>query len=292
VNTSDTNEDELSEMMVGHPVQLIVEKDKAVPKEVVLEVKNLSVASSNPNKDAVRDVSFAIRAGEIVCLAGISGNGQTELVYALTGLVPAKSGEIWICGEDVTKHSVKRKSEKLSHIPEDRHKHGLVLDFPLEDNLIMRRYREKDYSRRGIMQRAEIRDYGQMIIENNNVSCGSGVDTKARNMSGGNQQKAIIGRELDMDRPLIIAVYPTRGVDVGAIEAIHKQLVAERDRGKAVLVSSVELSEVKNLADRILVMYDGEIAGELDPEKTTYEEIGLYMAGGKKDKRGVGADEG
>jgi len=217
---------------------------------------------------------------------------QTELIYALTGLMPVKSGEINICGEDVTNANVRMKSNLLSHIPEDRHKHGLVLDFDMAANMILRRYREKKYQHAHMLQNDAIRDYGKGIIERCDVVCGRGVDTIVGRMSGGNQQKAIIGRELDMNRPLIIAVYPTRGVDVGAIENIHKNLINERDSGKAVLVASVELSEVMGLSDRILVMFEGEIVGELDPKKTSFEEIGLYMSGAKNDKKEVMDNEG
>ncbi len=285
VRAADTDEQTLSEMMVGRSVQLEVVKTRSNPGEPVLEVKHLVCASAFSEKNAVNDVSFRVRAGEIVSIAGISGNGQTELIYALTGLLPVKSGQILLCGQDVTESTVRKKSENLSHIPEDRQKHGVVMEFNLADNMILRRYRQDRYQKAGMVKKDAIREYAAGIIEANDVLCTGGVDSVMAGMSGGNQQKAVIGRELDMDRPLIIAMYPTRGVDVGAIEHIHKRLVQERDNGKAVLIASAELSEVMKLADRILVMHEGEIAGRLDPEKTTYEEIGLYMAGAKKDEK-------
>ncbi len=178
----------------------------------------------------------------------------------------------------------------MSHIPEDRHKHGLVLDFTLEQNLVLQRYREPQFQHFGFIRDDQVRGYAQRLIEQYDVRSGQGPVTTARSMSGGNQQKAIIAREVDRDKALIVAVQPTRGLDVGAIEYIHKQLVAERDKGKAVLLVSLELDEVMSLSDRILVMYEGEIVGELDPKTTTVQELGLYMAGAKRmAKEGKGA---
>ena len=282
VNTKDTNKQALSNMMVGRPVQLEVVKDEAHPGETVLKVEHLSVPSHSHKRDAVRDVSFEARAGEILCIAGIDGNGQTELIYGLTGLDKCSAGTVTLCGRDISHASIRQRGENMSHIPEDRHKHGLVLDFTLEQNLVLQRYREPQFQHFGFIRDDQVRGYAQRLIEQYDVRSGQGPVTTARSMSGGNQQKAIIAREVDRDKALIVAVQPTRGLDVGAIEYIHKQLVAERDKGKAVLLVSLELDEVMSLSDRILVMYEGEIVGELDPKTTTVQELGLYMAGAKR----------
>ena len=286
VNIADTSIPELSAMMVGRNVNFHVEKEEAKPGEVILSVENLTVASDIHKNNAVKDVSLKVHAGEIVCIAGIDGNGQTELVYALTGLKPAISGKITLRGQDITYASIrKRNTLGMSHIPEDRHKHGLVLDYSLENNLVLKRYFEPEFTNKaGMLKQNHIRDYSEKLIEQYDVRSGQGPTTIARSMSGGNQQKAIIAREIDTNPELLIAVQPTRGLDVGAIEYIHKQLVAQRDAGKAVLMVSLELDEVMDVSDRILVMHDGEIVGEFDPKKTTEEELGLYMAGAKKDQ--------
>ena len=283
VDIAATTKEELSRMMVGRDVQLQVEKAPAKPGEVILDVQGVTVPGSNHKKDAVRDVSFQVRAGEIVCLAGIEGNGQTEFVYGLTGLEKVTAGKITFCGEDITHASIRQRSKDgMSHIPEDRHKHGLVLDYTLEKNMVLQRYWEPEFQNHGFIKQAAVRAYSDRLIEQYDVRSGQGSVTIARSMSGGNQQKAIIAREIDKDPKLLVAVQPTRGLDVGAIEYIHKQIVAERDRGTAVLLVSLELDEVMNLSDRILVMYEGEIVGEFDPKKTTVQELGLYMAGAKK----------
>ena len=283
VNVVDTNEKELSRMMVGHDVQLVVQKKVADPKETVLHVENMTVASKLHHNNAVRNVSFDVHAGEIVCIAGIDGNGQTELVYGLTGLEPVKSGKITIVGKDITHESIRKRSALLSHIPEDRQKHGLVLDYPLDYNFFLERYWQPEFTNKfGFLKKKSIRDYANRLIQQYDVRSGQGAATITRSMSGGNQQKAIVAREVDKDHKLLIAVQPTRGLDVGAIEYIHSQLVASRDAGDAILLVSLELDEVMNVADRILVMYEGEIVGELDPKKTTTEELGLYMAGAKR----------
>ena len=283
VNIADTNKQELSNMMVGRPVQLQVEKEDAKPGETVLSVRDLTVPSKTSKKDAVKEVSFDVRAGEIVCIAGIDGNGQTELVYGITGLEKASKGTITLCGKDISKATIHGRSVAgMSHIPEDRHKHGLVLDDTLENNIVLQKYREGRFQKMGFINKPAVREYAEAIIGQYDVRSGQGPVTTARSMSGGNQQKAIIGRELDRENPLLIAVQPTRGLDVGAIEYIHGQLVAQRDAGKAVLLVSLELDEVMNLSDRILVMYEGEIVGQLDPKTTTLQELGLYMAGAKR----------
>ena len=278
--------EELSAMMVGRSVNFHVEKSPCQPGEVVLNVEHMTVASKMHKNNAVKDVSFQVRRGEIVCIAGIDGNGQTELVYGLTGLEPLSGGKITMCGQDITNLSIRKKSLLgMSHIPEDRHKHGLVLDYSLEDNLVLQRYFEPEFTTKsGFLRRDNIRKYATRLIEEYDVRSGQGPITQARSMSGGNQQKAIVAREIDKNPELLVAVQPTRGLDVGAIEFIHKQLVAQRDAGRAVLLVSLELDEVMDVPDRILVMYEGEIVGELDPKTTTQEELGLYMAGAKRDE--------
>ncbi len=285
VDVATSSKDELSRMMVGRDVEFAVQKEAAKPTDVVLDVKGLTLASKVSKKNAVNDVTFQVRAGEIVCIAGIDGNGQTELVYGISGLEPAVSGTISLCGNDITSAPIRKRSLMgMSHIPEDRHKHGLVLDYTLEDNMILQRYFEPEFTNKfGFLKRKNIRTYAERLIEQYDVRSGQGPITISRAMSGGNQQKAIIAREIDKDPQLLIAVQPTRGLDVGAIEYIHKQIVAQRDAGKAVLLVSLELDEVMTVSDRILVMYEGEIVGELDPKTTTVEELGLYMAGAKKE---------
>ena len=286
VNVKDTTKSELSKMMVGRNVEFVVQKEEAKPGEVILDVKDMTVASKLHKKNAVNKVSLNVRAGEIVCIAGIDGNGQTEFVYGLTGLEPVTEGKITLCGQDITNISIRKRNENMSHIPEDRHKHGLVLDYTLEDNMILQRYFEPEFvSKAGFMNRKNIRAYAERLIEQYDIRSGQGPITTARSMSGGNQQKAIVAREIDKDPQLLVAVQPTRGLDVGAIEYIHKQLVKQRDEGRAVLLVSLELEEVMSVSDRILVMFEGEIVGELDPKKTTVEELGLYMAGAKREER-------
>ena len=290
VNTKDTNKQELSNMMVGRPVQLEVNKTPAKPGEEILKVEHLCVPSHLHKRNAVNDVSFSVRSGEIVCIAGIDGNGQTELIHGLTGLDKASSGKITLCGKDISNASIHKRGEDMSHIPEDRHKHGLVLDFTLEQNLVLQRFDEPEFQKGGFIRPGEVRAYAEKLIEQYDVRSGQGPVTTARSMSGGNQQKAIIAREVDRDKPLIVAVQPTRGLDVGAIEYIHSQLVAERDKGKAVLLVSLELDEVMSLSDRILVLYEGEIVGEFDPKAVTVQELGLYMAGAKRAEEGGGKE--
>ena len=285
VETKDVTPADLSRMMVGRDVKVKVDKEDAQPTEVVLDVHGMSVASKRHKKNAVNDVTFQVRRGEIVCIAGIDGNGQTELVYGLSGLEPLSAGTITMCGKDITKMPIRKRSILgMSHIPEDRHKHGLVLDYSLEDNIVLQRYFEPEFTNRfGFLKRKNIRAYAERLIEQFDVRSGQGAITRARSMSGGNPQKAIIAREIDKNPEFLIAVQPTRGLDVGAIEYIHEQLVEQRDAGKGVLLVSLELDEVMNVSDRILVMFEGEIVGEFDPKSVTVEELGLYMAGAKRE---------
>ena len=283
VNTNETTMEELSAMMVGRQVSFKVDKEDRTPGEVVLDVQHLTVPSKLHKNNAVKDVSLQVRRGEIVCLAGIEGNGQTEFVYALTGLERQSAGTITLCGNDISKASIRQRSKDgMSHIPEDRHKHGLVLDFTLEQNMVLQRYWQPQFQKGGFIKFDAVREYSDKLIEQYDVRSGQGSVTVARSMSGGNQQKAIVAREIDKEPELLVAVQPTRGLDVGAIEYIHKQLVAQRDENKAVLLVSLELDEVMNVSDRILVMYEGEIVGEFDPRQVTVEELGLYMAGAKR----------
>ena len=285
VDVKDCTKADLSRMMVGRDVEFAVQKEEAKPAEVVLDVRGLTVPSKVSKKDAVSNVSFQVRGGEIVCIAGIDGNGQTELVYGISGLENPTAGTVKLCGKEITHAPIRKRSlAGMSHIPEDRHKHGLVLDYTLEDNIVLQRYFEPEFTNKfGFLRRKNIRTFAERLIEQYDVRSGQGPVTVSRSMSGGNQQKAIIAREIDKDPQLLIAVQPTRGLDVGAIEYIHRQIVAQRDAGKAVLLVSLELDEVMTVSDRILVMYEGEIVGELDPKKTTVEELGLYMAGAKKE---------
>ncbi len=283
VDTCNTTQEELSRMMVGRPVQLVVEKQPATLGEDIMQVRDLHVPSHLYKRDAVKGVSFDVKMGEILCIAGIDGNGQTELLNALTGLDKSTRGSIKLCGRDISDANVRERSVTgMSHIPEDRHKYGLILDFSLEENLVLQRFWEKEFQNREFIKFNSIRSYAEKLISQYDIRSGQGPQTVVRSMSGGNQQKAIVAREMDRSTPLIIAAQPTRGLDVGAIEYIHKQLVMKRDEGKAILLFSLELDEVMNLSDRILVMYEGELVGEFEPGSVTVEELGLYMAGARR----------
>lgn len=283
VNVENTSKEEMSEMMVGRKVNLSIEKKELMPGESVLEVENLTIKSKNTSKNIVDKVSFQVRKGEIVCIAGIDGNGQSELVYGITGLMPIDEGQIKLKGKDITKESIRNKSlSGLSHIPEDRHKYGLVLDYTLQENLVLQSYFTTEFQNKGFLKFGAISKYAKYLIEKFDIRSGQGEDSIARGMSGGNQQKAIIARELDRNPELVVAVQPVRGLDVGAIEYVHKQLVEQRDKGKGILLVSFELDEVMTLSDRILVMYEGEIVADVKPEEVTVQELGLYMAGTKR----------
>lgn len=285
VNVADVTVEELSEMMVGRKVILKVEKQEKEPGRPVLEVRNLTIRDhkSKSRKNKVHNLSLTVREGEIVCIAGVDGNGQSELVQAITGLIPADEGQIILKGEDVTKKSIRyRNTHGLSHIPEDRHKYGLVLDYNLAENLVLMEYFEPRFQSRGFLKQKEITAYAEKLISQFDIRSSEGARTRVRSMSGGNQQKAIAAREISRNPDLLLAVQPTRGLDVGAIEYMHGQIVKARDSGKAVLVVSFELSEVMNLADRILVMYEGEIVANVKPSEVTEKELGLYMAGSKR----------
>ncbi|HAE42575.1 MAG TPA: heme ABC transporter ATP-binding protein [Clostridiales bacterium] len=289
VDVKDTTKEELSKMMVGRDISFSIEKKKREAGEVVLSVRNVTVPSKIHKNNAVKNVSFDVRAGEIVCLAGIDGNGQTEFVSALTGLEKTSGGTMLLCGKDITKASIRQRSIiGMSHIPEDRHKHGLILDYTLEENLVLQRYWQSDFQNNGFIRFNKVRQYAEGLIEKYDVRSSQGPVSIVRSMSGGNQQKAIIAREIDKKHELLVAVQPTRGLDVGAIEYVHKQLIDRRDAGKAVFLVSLELEEVMNVSDRILVIYEGEIVGELDPKETNMQELGLYMSGAKRNTKQEG----
>lgn len=285
LDVKSTTKEELSTLMVGRNVNFKVDKKDAKVGDVVLDVEHLVMIDKlHKNKNIVDDVSFKVNKGEIVCIAGIDGNGQMETIFGITGLEKIKEGKITLLGKDVTKHSIFRRNNiGLAHIPEDRHKYGLVLDYTLQENMVLENFWKNDFSKYGFLKKDAIRQYSDDLINRYDVRSSEGSSTIVRSMSGGNQQKAIIAREIERSPELLIAVQPTRGLDVGAIEFVHKQLVSQRDAGKAVLLVSLELDEVMDVSDRILVMFDGKIVGELDPKKTTIEELGLYMSGSKND---------
>ena len=289
VEVSQTTKEELSRMMVGREVHFKVDKKDIEPGKVVFKAENVTVPSKRHKNNAVKNVSFEVRAGEILCLAGIEGNGQSELIYALTGIDKMSSGRLSINGLDISKASIRKRSKSgISHIPEDRHKFGLILDYSLANNLVLQRYWEPEFQRNGFIKKPRVLEYANKLIKQYDVRSGEGARTIVRSMSGGNQQKAIVAREIDKNPELLVAIQPTRGLDVGAIEYIHTQLVAQRDSGKAVLLVSLELDEVMNVSDRILVIYEGEIVGEFKPQETTLEQLGLYMAGAKRDTARTG----
>lgn len=285
VLTKNTTAEKLAEMMVGREVSFVVPKTEAKPKQTVISISHLTVRDALTKKETVKDVSFSVRAGEIVCIAGIEGNGQTELVNAITGLDSIKEGKVSLNGIDITNKSIhERIKDGVSHIPEDRQKYGLILDYDIEQNMVIEQYRDKKFATHGWINFQERRRYSDALIKKYDVRSSQGSKTITRSMSGGNQQKVIVGRELDKEHSLLICVQPTRGLDVGAVEDIHKKIISDRDAGKAVLLVSLELEEVMNLADKILVMYNGELVGSFSPKRVTTPELGLYMVGARRMK--------
>lgn len=283
LNVADTNVDQLAEMMVGRKVNFNIDKAPCKAGVPALTVRNLVVGDKRHVKKKVNDVSFRVHRGEIVGIAGIDGNGQSELVYALTGLMKPESGSIFIGDKEVSRNTIRERNDMgLSHIPEDRHKYGLVLDYTLAENLILKNYYRPQFQNHGFLRFDEMYRYSEDLIHRYDIRSGQGSATVTRSMSGGNQQKAIVARELNLQPEVLIAVQPTRGLDVGAIEYIHKQIVAARDDQKAVLLVSLELDEVMSLSDRILVMYEGEIVAEVDGKSATAHELGLYMSGANR----------
>jgi simple sugar transport system ATP-binding protein len=267
-------------MMVGRKVNLSVEKTERQAGDVILKVENLTVKSKIHEKALVDSVSFEVCSGEIVCIAGIDGNGQQELIHALAGMTEANSGRVFLEGKEITHNDI--RSRGMAHIPEDRHKHGLVLDYNLAFNLVLQSYFTERFQKNGFLKFNDIYKYADELIEKFDIRSGQGAYSITRSMSGGNQQKAIVAREISRDSRLLVAVQPTRGLDVGAIEYIHKQLVAERDKGRGVLLVSLELDEVMNVSDRILVIFEGKIVADVKPKEVSYKELGLYMAGASK----------
>ncbi|MGT2932729.1 ABC transporter ATP-binding protein [Streptococcus catagoni] len=283
VNVAGVSSKELAEMMVGRSVSFTTNKKPAEPKEVVLSIKDLLV-TENRGVPAVKNLSLDIHSGEIVGIAGIDGNGQSELVQAITGLRKASSGTITIKGQDVTHYSSRKITElSVGHVPEDRHRDGLILDLSLAENTALQTYYKEPLSKNGILNYNKINEYSRKLMQEFDVR-GANELVPARGFSGGNQQKAIIAREIDRNPDLLIVSQPTRGLDVGAIEYIHRRLIEERDKGKAVLVVSFELDEILNLSDRIAVIHDGKIQGIVKPENTNKQELGILMAGGSIDE--------
>ncbi|AWD63938.1 MULTISPECIES: ABC transporter ATP-binding protein [Priestia] len=285
VNVQETNPDELAALMVGREVHFKTEKKTATPKEAVLTIKELVVEDSR-GVEAVSSLDLSVRAGEIVGIAGVDGNGQTELIEAITGLRKIKSGSVTLKNQELSTLSTRKITESgVGHIPQDRHKHGLVLDYTIGENIGLQTYYQKPMSKSGILNYKELYKKAKELIAEYDVRTPSEY-TQARSLSGGNQQKAIIAREVDRSPELLIAAQPTRGLDVGAIEFIHKKLIEERDKGRAVLLVSLELDEVMNLSDRIAVIYEGKIVDIVDPKETNEQELGLLMAGGTREKAG------
>ncbi|MDD3130031.1 MAG: ATP-binding cassette domain-containing protein, partial [Candidatus Izemoplasmatales bacterium] len=271
-------------MMVGRDVIFNIEKKPQQLGDVVLEVNNLKVVSERTKKNVVDNVSFRVRQGEIVCIAGVDGNGQSELGLVLSGLIKANDGQIILDNNDVTHKSIRfRNDNGMSHIPEDRHKHGLILDDSLANNLALKKYHLNPFQKHGFIQKKSIVDLARNLIEGFDVRSGEGYKSKAKNLSGGNQQKAIIAREINKNSSLLLSIQTVRGLDVGAVEFAHNKIIAERDKGKAVLMISFELDEVMNVSDRILVMYEGRIVKNVLTKDIDVEELGLYMAGVKED---------
>lgn len=285
INTVDVDSittKDMAEMMVGRAVSFKIDKEDKTPGEVILTVKDLTVTSQI--KQVCKNINFTVRSGEIVGIAGIDGNGQTELIKAITGLMPISHGHVFIKDLDITKKSIREKYELgLAHIPEDRQKHGLILDFDLESNLILQNFYMKKFQSRFFLKFDHIKDHSEKLINAFDIRSEAGSKTIVRSMSGGNQQKAILAREIEKPHQLLIAVQPTRGLDVGAIEMIHEELLKERRKGNAVLMVSLEIDEVMDLSDRILVMFEGEIVANIDAKKADVNELGLYMLGNKRE---------
>ncbi|HAG69873.1 MAG TPA: heme ABC transporter ATP-binding protein [Lachnospiraceae bacterium] len=281
-DVKETSTAEMARLMVGREVSFTVDKAGAEPGETVLKVEKLTVCNED-GFEAVKDVSFEVKAGEIFALAGVSGNGQNELADAIAGLERVKSGHIFLCGEDITDRTIRERAEAgLAYIPEDRQNVGLVMGFTLRDNLALKSYYGPDFAKKGVLDEEALNDNGKRLIEKYDIRSGKGNETVVSSMSGGNQQKAIVAREIDMEGRLIIFMQPTRGLDVGAISNIHKQIVDERDRGAAVLLISLELDEVMNLADTIGVIYNGRINRIAKASELTVEDVGLFMLGAEK----------
>ena len=285
LKTKETTKEEISALMVGRKLKEFKGKSEKTPKEEVLRVEHLTMIDPFSKKKVVNDVSFNIRKGEIVTLAGIDGNGQQEVIYGITGIKKVHSGTITLDKKDISSYSIREKIKAgISHIPEDRHKHGLILDYSIYENTVLDRYYEKEFSKCLFLNEKNIKKYADELIDKYDVRSSGDGNTIVRSMSGGNQQKIIVGREIERNQDLLIAVQPTRGLDIGAIEGIHNLLLKQREEDKAILLVSLELDQVFALSDRILVMYEGEIVGEFTPDNANKETLGLYMSGAKKDE--------
>ncbi|WP_147532196.1 ABC transporter ATP-binding protein [Bacillus marasmi] len=283
VNVAESSEASLAEMMVGRHVSFKVDKKESTPGEVVLKIDSVS-AKNNRKVMGLKNFSLEVKAGEIVGIAGVEGNGQSELVETITGLRKMESGKIFLKGDDISNIPIYQRIEKgIGHIPEDRQKRGLVLDYTLESNMVLEVYKKPPFAKYGLLNGAAIRNYAKKILDNFDVRSGEGAASIARTLSGGNQQKAIIGREIELNPKLLIAVQPTRGLDVGSIEYIHKRLIEHRDKGNAVLLVSLELDEVLQLSDRIAIVNNGELIGVVNAKETNENEVGLMMAGVSKE---------
>ncbi|MDR2258225.1 MAG: ABC transporter ATP-binding protein [Treponema sp.] len=280
VDVSTANESELAEKMVGRSVTFRIEKQPAAPGDLVLKIENLTVIGSK-GVPAVSGLSLDVRAGEVVGIAGVDGNGQSELVAAIAGLLPVKSGHIFLKGKNISRETIKSRNESgIGMVPEDRHKHGLILDFRLDENLILKSFRKRPYSNRaGFLRFPVITKHAQTLIDEFDIRAGNGPATPAKSMSGGNQQKVVIAREINLSPELLIVSQPTRGLDVGAIEYIHRRIIEERDKGRAVLLVSFELDEILGLCDRIAAVSKGQIVGVLPVEEADERRIGAMMGG-------------
>ena len=276
-----TSVNHMARLMVGREVSFEAEKAPAQFKEEVLKVEHLTVQNED-GFEVVKDVSFTIRSGEIFAIAGVADNGQVEIADAIAGLTKVSSGNILLGGKDITNETIRNRTEAgISYIPEDRQSYGLVLDFDLSTNLALKQYYREPFSDKGILNKEEFEQFGTKMIDKYDIRSGQGIKTQVRSMSGGNQQKAIIAREIELQSPLMIFVQPTRGVDIGAIENIHNMIIRERDLGKAILLISLELDEIMNVADTIGVIYNGQLQKIASRESLTTNEVGEYMMGAK-----------
>jgi simple sugar transport system ATP-binding protein len=277
---ADAGEEELAEKMVGRAVSFKIDKETARLGDIVLSIQNLTVIGSR-GVPAVRNLSLDVRAGEVVGVAGVDGNGQSELVASIAGLMPVKSGKIFLKGRDVSLESIRNRNESgIGLVPEDRHKHGLVLDFRVDENFILKSYRYAPYTNKaGFLRFPVILKHAENLIADFDIRAGKGPATPAKSMSGGNQQKVIIAREIDLSPELLIVSQPTRGLDVGAIEYIHHRIIQERDKGKAVLLVSFELDEILGLCDRIAAVSKGQVVGIVDAAGADERQIGTMMGG-------------
>ena len=285
LDVKETSAKTMANLMVGREVNFTVEKPDPKYGKTVLEVQNLTVKNRD-GFSVVKNVSFSIRSGEIFAIAGVAGNGQIEIADAIAGLVKISEGKVILNGKDISVESIRRRIlEGISYIPEDRQDVGLVMDFSLEDNLVLKTYRNERFSKKGILSHKAIRENGEELIAKYDIRSGQGCQTIVRSMSGGNQQKAIIGREIELDSELMIFVQPTRGLDIGAIENIHKQIIAERNAGKAILLISLELDEIMNCADTIGVIYNGEMQKIADAKELSTNQVGEFMMGVKHERQ-------